>query len=59
MKGNKKMSKNNSNAYVEVKKENGYEHIYIFVENFGTLQVRPIKYNSKCIYKLSKCLKGE
>lgn len=53
------MSKLNTNAYVEVKKENGYEHIYISVLGFGKLQVRPIKYNSKCIYKLSKCLKGE
>lgn len=48
-----------NNAYVEVKKENGYEHIFINCEGFGTLQVRPIKYNSKCIYKLKKCLKGE
>lgn len=53
------MSKNNYNAYVEVKKENGFEHIYISVDGFGKLAVRPFKYNSKCIYKLSKCLKGE
>lgn len=58
MKGNQKMSKNNNNAYVEVKKENGFEHIYITVDGF-VLQVRPIKYNAKCIYKLSKLLKGE
>ena len=52
------MSKKVNNAFVEVIKENGFEHIYITCCDFS-IQVRPIKYNYKALYKLSKVLKGE
>lgn len=54
------MAKNlkQNNAYVEVIKENGFEHIYCEVDGFR-VQLRPIKYRPKLIYKLMKLLKGE
>lgn len=52
------MKENKNNAFVQVVKENGFEHIYITINDFK-LQVRPIKYRPKLMYKLMKECEGK